>query len=421
MPDAYAQHHGRILVVEDRAPLAARLSETLKELGFTVSGVAGSGASALEAASRDAPDVVVMDIELAGSMDGIEAAKSIRAAIGPLPVVFITGRVDDATVERAVRAGADGFLVKPFRRPALKSAIEIAMANGRRHRAPGGGAAERASARERAGAGSDRLAETAPAGGGGARRPAGPELAGAVRRGELAIHYQPVFRLADGETEGMEALVRWAHPDRGVLAAEAFVGLAERLDLLREVDVWVLERVVADLDRWPAHTRPRWVSLNLSAASVHDPQLTSRLCRVLRSRRDDEVGERRPRLVVEIAERTAALDLESAERVVSRLRTLGVGAALDDFGTGHSSLADLGRLAVDFLKLDRRFLSGVDRKGLDADATAVLLRHGRALEVRVVAEGVERTSQLEWLQEEGVELVQGYFTGEPASLESLTG
>lgn len=420
MPDAYAQHHGRILVVEDRAPLAARLSETLEELGFMVSGVAGSGASALEAASRDTPDVVVMDIELEGSMDGIEAATSIRAAIGPLPVVFITGRVDDATVERAVRAGADGFLVKPFRRPALKSAIEIAMANGRRHRAPGGGAAGRASARGRAGAGPDRLSETAPVGG-GARRPAGPELACAVRRGELAVHYQPVFRLADGETEGMEALVRWAHPDRGVLAAGAFVGLAERLDLLRQIDEWVLERVVADLVRWPARSRPRWVSVNLSAASVHEPKFTSRLCRVLPSRRDDEVGERRPRLVVEIAERTAALDMETAERVVSRLRTLGVGAALDDFGTGHSSLAELGRLAVEFLKLDRRFLSGVDRKGLDADATAALLRHGRRLGVRVVAEGVERTSQLEWLQEEGVELVQGYFTGEPASLASLTG
>lgn len=249
-------------------------------------------------------------------------------------------------------------------------------------------------------------------------RPAATELRGAVERGELVLHYQPIFRLADGRTEGMEALVRWRHPRRGVLAAESFVHLAERLDLLREIDDWVLERVVEDLGGWAEHPRPRWVSVNLSAATLRDPLLTSRLCALLPGRsegRHEENGP--PRLVVEISERTAALDFESVARLITRLHALGVGAALDDFGTGHFSPFALGRLAVDFLKLDRRYLTGVDCEGRKGDVTAAILRLGHALEAEVIVEGVERTSQLEWLQSREAELVQGYFTGEPAPLQ----
>ena len=239
------------------------------------------------------------------------------------------------------------------------------------------------------------------------------ELRAAIERNEFVVHYQPTFDLRTGEIEGFEALVRWAHPVRGTVPPAEFIPLAEATGLIVPLGELVLEAAAAQLVAWldllPLD-RTLWVAVNVSVDQLRTPLFLDAM-RVALSRVDPLRGQ----VVVEITESMLIAD---ADEVIARLHDLadlGVVLAIDDFGTGYASLANLQRLPIDVLKIDRRFVSALAGAG-DPEGVALLgtiLDLGRALELEVVAEGIEDPHQLRALLARGCRLGQGFHLGHP--------
>jgi diguanylate cyclase (GGDEF)-like protein/PAS domain S-box-containing protein len=231
------------------------------------------------------------------------------------------------------------------------------------------------------------------------------ELRHAVERGEFVLHYQPIVRLADGTLTGFEALLRWDHPGRGLLLPRAFIDVAEDTNLIVPIGAWVLGEAGRQLAAWrdelPEH--PITISVNLSARQIADLDLVATVRDTL-TRHQLEPS----RLSFEITESTLMEDAEGSVATLRELKALGVQLAIDDFGTGYSSLAYLKRFPVDFLKIDRSFVSGLDTESEDAVIVKAVVELGRALGLGVVAEGVETDGQLAELERIGCELAQGY-------------
>ena len=238
------------------------------------------------------------------------------------------------------------------------------------------------------------------------------DLRQAAELDQLEIHYQPVVDVADRRVLGYEALVRWRHPERGLLAPGEFVPLAQDSGDVVAIDDWVLDRVCRDLVAFPsrlAGTRP-WVSANVSTLRLQTGDLASELRRVLRRH-----GAPASRLMVEITEAVPITDLDRVARTLGDLRRAGVRVAIDDFGVGYSSLRYLQHLPVDVLKVDGSFLAAtVDADGRDLLGAIVQL--GRTAGMAMIVEGVEDVGQLARLQELGDLACQGYLIGRPAPL-----
>jgi diguanylate cyclase (GGDEF)-like protein/PAS domain S-box-containing protein len=243
-------------------------------------------------------------------------------------------------------------------------------------------------------------------------------LLDAVDRDELRLHFQPIIVAASGEVAGIEALVRWQHPQRGLLGPDQFIGLAEESGSISSIGRWVLREACATLKRW-IETEPTAsdlvVSVNLSMAELEDPNLVGDVEQALK-----QSGLAAERLHLEVTESVLSTDPELAARVLTELHDLGVWLAIDDFGTGNSSLTALQRFPFQVLKIDRSFVNGIGvRRKDDTIVTATLaLAHGLGLSV--VAEGVETQEQAEFLRDGGCEELQGYLFGRPAPAAVIT-
>ena len=237
----------------------------------------------------------------------------------------------------------------------------------------------------------------------------------AVEQGELRVHYQPSLLLhALGEVSGVEALVRWQHPRRGLIAAREFMPLAADIGLVVPIGRFVLEQSLTQLARWRARKPGMTISLNVSSAQLLDPALPSSLIDAIRA------GELDPAAVcLEVAERELAEDPDAAISALEKLKATGVRIAIDDFGTGYSPLATLRELPIDALTTDPRFIAGLGAAAEDAAVVAALVELGHALGLDVVAEGVETEAQLDQLRELGCDAAQGYAIGRPVSGEQL--
>jgi len=235
------------------------------------------------------------------------------------------------------------------------------------------------------------------------------ELARAIAGNELVLHYQPVVEALTGRVRGCEALVRWQHPERGLLMPTAFIGMAEESGLIRELGLWTLEAACAQLARWKAAGRhPGKLAVNVSALQFRDQRLPETLQSAL-LRHAIEPGE----LELELTESTLMADTDTAMRTVASLRALGVALVIDDFGTGYSSLAYLKRLKPDKLKIDRSFVKDLPRDADDRALTQAIVGIANALKISVVAEGVETVAQRDDLLALGCSLQQGYLCGRP--------
>jgi len=237
------------------------------------------------------------------------------------------------------------------------------------------------------------------------------DLRRALRRGEFEVYYQPKVDLATGRLAGLEALVRWRHPVRGVVGPGAFIPVAEETGLIQPLGQWVLEEACRQARRWgeAAGGGPAVVvSVNLSARQFAQPTLVEDVARAL------EAGGADPRQVqLEITEGVAMGNAEATVEILRRLKGLGVGLAIDDFGTGYSSLAYLKRFPVDALKIDRAFVTGLRRETADSSIVGAVVGLGRALRLTVVAEGVETAEEAAQLCELGCALGQGYHFARP--------
>jgi diguanylate cyclase (GGDEF)-like protein len=242
------------------------------------------------------------------------------------------------------------------------------------------------------------------------------ELRGAIQRDELVLHYQPKVELSDGEARGVEALVRWDHPDRGLLAPGEFIPLAEQTGLIRSLTRWVLDEALRQVARWRAEGMTLTVAVNLSARTLLDPTLPEVVDRALR-RHGLEAGA----LELEITESSLMADPSRARDILGRLRDLGVRLAIDDFGVGHSSLAYLGRLPVDDIKVDRSFVLGMEEDPGDAAIVRSTIELARSFGLETVAEGVETSWAWHRLAEMGCDRVQGYLLSRPMPAAELAG
>ena len=240
------------------------------------------------------------------------------------------------------------------------------------------------------------------------------ELRGVAERDELVLHYQPVVRTSDGCITGVEALLRWQHPEFGLLQPDAFVALAEENESVITIGMWVMRRAARFARTLADAGHAIVVAVNVAGAQVQDVAFIDRLRFALR-----EAGVEPSSLELEITETAALRDISAAINVLTECRALGVRVALDDFGTAYASLAYLRDLPSDIIKIDRSFVRELPddaRAAAIASATIVLARRlGRT----VHAEGVETAEQLAWLVAEGCDLAQGYLFGKPMPEEQL--
>jgi diguanylate cyclase (GGDEF)-like protein/PAS domain S-box-containing protein len=230
-----------------------------------------------------------------------------------------------------------------------------------------------------------------------------------LERDELRIAFQPIIDLADETTAGVEALVRWDHPDLGVVGPDHFIALAEDTRFVVPLGAWVLGEAVRQTAAWRSPGgRPPQVSVNLSARQLAEPSLVTTVAAIL-----NESGYDPGRLCLEITETVLMEDIDASREALRSLKRLGVSVAIDDFGTGYSSLAYLRSFHVDAVKIDRSFVAGL---GLDATTDAIVsavINLAHSLGLRVVAEGVETREQLAALQGLGCDQAQGFYWSRP--------
>jgi diguanylate cyclase (GGDEF)-like protein len=236
----------------------------------------------------------------------------------------------------------------------------------------------------------------------------------ALERDEFVLHYQPKLSLADGRVRGVEALLRWQHPERGLLAPPAFVPLIEQTALVRPLALHVIECALRQLVAWRERGIQLHMSVNLSARNLVDPELPSQVLEQLM--RNDVPAEQ---LTLEVTESAAMADPERAIRVLNALRASGVGVSIDDFGKGNASIDYLARLPANEIKIDRTFIAEICE---DARADAIVrstIDFARHLSLRVVAEGIETEDVLERLTALGCDEGQGYLISRPVTAEQL--
>jgi EAL domain-containing protein (putative c-di-GMP-specific phosphodiesterase class I)/CheY-like chemotaxis protein len=378
-----------LLVVDDDPQVARFVADVARAAGYAVR-VAGRADEIL--ADESEPTLVLLDLNLPGT-DGLGILREL-AARGWRSTVHVFSGADPRVVRTATRLGEElGLRVgeplsKPMRLAELRRVLD-----------------EAAAAQARAASGPARAE---PAAG---RAPAAPppptaeELARALATGELFVVFQPIVELATLEVRGAEALVRWRHPERGVVPPLLFVPLAERAGLVVDLTLEVLRQTlrfaasVADGDG----SRLAF-SVNLAPSALAERSLPERLGELLA-----ESGVAPERLVLEVTESAAMEDRASVLEILSRLRLRGVELSIDDFGTGASSLERLDQLPLNELKIERAFVSQILRR---AGAEAIVrstVELGRRLGLRTVGEGIEDPRVLAWLREAGCELGQGFL------------
>ncbi len=238
-------------------------------------------------------------------------------------------------------------------------------------------------------------------------------LGHAADNGEIRTHLQPLFRLSDNTLAGFEALIRWQHPQHGILLPGSFLNQAEDSGLIQEMDMIVFETGCSAIAKWQQipgleHLR---LSSNLSAHSLADPRTKDRIKAIL-----ETTGINSSNVYLEITETALVEDIKSTASNIIALRNLNLRLAIDDFGTGYSSLLYLKRFPVAVLKIDRSFVDGLGLNPEDDVIATSIISLARALELEVVAEGVENENQLDLIRELGSDYGQGYLFGQPMSI-----
>ena len=241
------------------------------------------------------------------------------------------------------------------------------------------------------------------------------DLRGALRRGELRLHYQPIIELASGRITGAEALVRWQHPQRGWLLPGDFIPVAERSGLVADVGGWVLEEAARQWTRWRDQgLGPLNIAVNVSPRQLRRDLLRQQFAQAIQRSGADPAG-----FTLELTEHSLVENLDSHMALLLELRGQGVSVAIDDFGTGLSTISYLKRLPVSKLKIDRSFVSGMTESEGDATIVGATLAMAQAFGLQVVAEGVETQEQRDFLAAQGCDHFQGHLFAPPLPIAEL--
>ena len=244
------------------------------------------------------------------------------------------------------------------------------------------------------------------------------DLRGAVERNELRNFYQPIVSLDSGSIVGFEALLRWQHPTRGLIMPEEFIFVAEETGLIREMGWWNLQEACRQIHSWKLDSKVNaelTVSVNLSAKQLLQPNLVADIKNLLH-----EMNVSPRSLKLEIAESAVIADPTAAVEILEQIRALGIRLSIDDFGTGYSSLNYVHRFPLDGLKIDRSFISGINRAGEGMEIARTIMPMASNLRLEVVAEGVETIEQIALLKQWQCKFAQGYYFSSPLASEQAT-
>jgi EAL domain-containing protein (putative c-di-GMP-specific phosphodiesterase class I)/ActR/RegA family two-component response regulator len=379
-----------LLIVDDEPDFAEYLGAVAESVGYRCTTV--TEVSSFEDAIRKDVDLIMLDLVMPGA-DGIELLRLLARAHHPAGVILMSGfdkrvLVSAESLARELGLSVRGHLQKPIRAAELSAfltAVSVAPPPPRLpSRAP------------------ERLVITER------------ELAVAIREQQFAIHYQPQIDLATGGFIGVEALVRWQHPEHGMVYPDAFIGVAEKTGQIDALS-WVIYRLAAgEFRKLCDEYGPLHLSLNLSACSLHDLETPEKLVGIAR-----ESGFPLSSLVLEITESGLMRELSSALDILTRLRMKGMGLSIDDFGTGYSMMDQLRRVPASELKIDRSFVA---ESNTDESALLIVektIEIGRRMQMQVVAEGVETREQLALLRRLGCDSAQGYLFSRPVPMPAL--
>jgi len=389
----------RILLVDDERSILTALRRQLDDEYEVVTAL--DGPTALGLLERQGPFAVVLSDMRMPIMDGAEFLARARALARESTRILLTGQADIDTAIAAVNQGQIfKFLSKPCPITVLRDCLREAVTE---HLL---GLARREIIDQ------SLLVPPQSIPDGGA---ASAELATALAAGQFAMWYQPVVDLRSGRVAGAEALIRWQHPERGLVPPDEFVPVAEASGLIVQIGRWALGVACQDAAGWPVldPAGPLSVAVNLSARQLRDPRLLDDVrSAITRSGLDAR------RLVLEITETTLMHDTDHTVRTIDALRGMGIGISIDDFGTGYSSLSYLQTLPVDTLKVDRAFVTKMG-DSTSAAVTEAIVRLAHTLNLNIVAEGIETDAQLRHCRELGCQHGQGYRFSKPVDASAF--
>jgi EAL domain-containing protein (putative c-di-GMP-specific phosphodiesterase class I) len=240
------------------------------------------------------------------------------------------------------------------------------------------------------------------------------KLRKAVDQRRWVLHYQPVIELSTGEMAGVEALIRWREPDGSLIPPGEFIPLAEELGLIEAIGDWVVNEIVYQSRAWADLDIDLEIGFNLSPRQFWQPDLAGRILSQIR-----DGGADPARIVVEVTETSAMIDPDRAQEILWELHRGGLRIAIDDFGTGYSSLSRLRDVPIDLLKIDRSFVSGVDRDPQAASIVTAFIELALGLGMTTLAEGIETHGELDLLVERGCLMGQGYLFSRPVPPEEI--
>jgi len=237
----------------------------------------------------------------------------------------------------------------------------------------------------------------------------------ALERGQFELYFQPIVDLAGGDIPCAEALIRWRHPEHGLVSPDKFIPIAEETGFITQIGDWVLARACMELAGWrAAGVRAPRLSLNVSARQFRQPGLAERIRQILLMH-DVDAGQ----IDLEVTEGALMEQPDVAARILGELKAMGLGIVIDDFGTGYSSLAYLKTFPIDKLKIDRSFVRDILTDNSDREITLAVIDLSHNLGLKVVAEGVEEPGQLEFLRNHGCDAVQGYYYSRPLPADAF--
>ncbi len=237
------------------------------------------------------------------------------------------------------------------------------------------------------------------------------ELSKAIAQEELVLHFQPIVDLDLGRASGAEALIRWNHPERGMVSPGLFIPLAEETGLIDQIGLWVMREACRQAAGWDNDLK---VAINLSARQFLDQDLDIHVAAAL-----SESGLSPNRLELELTETVAMVDHDHSRATLTKLRDRGLKLAIDDFGTGYASMSSLRRLPFNKLKIDREFVQDVDKRTQSQAICSAMVELGRGLGMEVLAEGTETREEIEFMRKRGCSLFQGFYFSKPVATADL--
>lgn len=390
----------RILVIENEEELRNNLIDLLEVEGFQVL-KAADGTEGIQIARSELPDLILSDIMMPG-LNGYDVLNALLngSETATIPFIFLTSKATMNEVRAGMNLGADDYITKPFASKELLRAINLRLAKKAASAVRFSGEAELIKPMSAVRKSQIEL---------------GVDLQLALVKSELELYYQPKINLQSRQICGLEALLRWHHPLRGMVSPAEFIPLAEESGLIIPIEEWVLRQVIHQLKEWndkSGFSIP--IAVNISSLHFNHPEFINMFVRLLK-----ETGVDPHLLEMELTESALVKDPLTLALKLNQLKELGITLSIDDFGTGFSSISYLKQLPVDTLKLDRSYVTNVHCDKQNAAITSAVIQMAKNLNLKVVAEGVELAEESEFLLAKGCDEMQGFLFSRPLPVPAL--